>query len=78
MLHNGCNALLGKVENNAPRFGVKNIAAFGAGIAGYLSKHVTNVTGLIHPLHKTEDEKRELRNKRARVARMKKKVASCT
>lgn len=78
VLHNGCNALLGKVENNAPRFGVKNIAAFGAGIAGYLSKHVTNVTGLIHPLHKTEDEKRELRNKRARVARMKKKVASCT
>lgn len=75
VLHNGCNALLGKVENNAPRFGVRNLAAFGAGLTRYLQSHLTNVTGLLHPLHKTDDEKRELRNKRARVARAKKKAA---
>lgn len=76
MLHNGCNALLGKVENNAARFGVRNLAAFGHGVATYLSKHTTNITGLIHPLHKTADEKRELKNKRARVARAAKKATA--
>lgn len=74
MLHNGCNALLGKVENNAPRFGVRNLAAFGAGLANYLHRHLTNVTGLLHPTHKTEDEKRLARNAKARVARASKKV----
>lgn len=69
VLHNGCNALLGKVENNAPRFGVRNLAAFGAGVARYLQAHITNVTGLLHPLHKTPDEKRLARNKKARDTR---------
>lgn len=73
VLHRGCNSLLGKVENNAPRYGVRNIRAFCSGLAGYLLKHMTNVTGLLHHTYKTEDEKRLLRNKRARIARAKKK-----
>lgn len=68
-----CNSLLGPIENNAPRFGVRDVLAFVAGVAPYLRQHAVNVTGLIHPLHRNEDEKRELRNKRARVARAKKK-----
>ena len=44
-LHRGCNALLGKVENNAARYGVRNIAAFANGIAAYLQLHSTNLVG---------------------------------
>lgn len=64
-LHRSCNALLGKVENNVARFGVKDLAAFLHGTARYLQIHRTNITGMIHPTHKTDDEKRLLRNKRA-------------
>lgn len=68
-LHNGCNALLGKVENNYKRYGVVNLAAFLAGTAAYLQKHQTNRTGYLHPTFKTEDQKRERRNTKARTAR---------
>lgn len=78
VLHRGCNSLLGKIENNAPRYGVRNIRAFTNGVAGYLLAHATNVTGLLHPSHKTDEEKRLLRNKRARLTRAKKKELQCT
>lgn len=71
VLHRSCNALLGKVENNFRRYGVKNLAAFCSGLAPYLSLHSTNRTGLLHPTHKTDDEKRERRNKLARARRKK-------
>jgi hypothetical protein len=74
VLCTGCNALLGKVENNHKRYGVKNLAAFCNGVAGYLQKHSLNITGYLHPTHKTVDEKRLLTNKRACVARAKKKA----
>lgn len=74
-LHNGCNALLGKLENNYKRYGIPNLAAFTNGVASYLAKHAVNTTGYLHSTHKDDDEKRELRNKRARVARAKKKEA---
>lgn len=72
-LHRGCNALLGKVENNAARYGVSSVAAFGSGLGPYLARHTLNITGLLHPTFKTEDEKRLLRNTRARKARASKK-----
>lgn len=65
VLHRSCNALLGKVENNSARFGVRDIAAFCQGTAKYLMKYQTNLTGLIHSTHLTEDEKRIKRNKQA-------------
>lgn len=70
----GCNALLGKVENNFKRYGVQNLAAFCNGLAGYLQKHTLNITGYLHPTHRTDDEKRLLKNKRARVSRAKAKA----
>lgn len=73
VLHRGCNSLLGKLENNAARYGVASIGTFANGVSGYLRTHMVNVTGKLHPTYKTEDEKRLLRNKRARVARAKKK-----
>jgi len=69
VLHRGCNALLGKVENNYRRYGVREPSAFLHGAAAYLQTHKTNVTGLIHPLHKTAEEKRLARNAKARKAR---------
>lgn len=68
-LHRGCNALLGKVENNAARYGVRNIAAFANGIAAYLQLHSTNITGYLHPTFKTEEQKRVARNTKARKTR---------
>lgn len=73
VLHRGCNALLGKVENNAPRYGVYDIAAFTNGIADYLRKHLTNITGYLHHTYRTEEEKRVRRNTKARITRAKKK-----
>lgn len=64
-LHRSCNSLLGKVENNAARFGVKDLAAFLHGCAKYLQMHRTNITMMLHPTHRTTDEKRILRNKKA-------------
>jgi hypothetical protein len=69
VLHRSCNALLGKIENNYRRYGVKNLAAFLQGAPSYLQKHQTNRTGLLHPTHKTPEEKRLARNEKARKAR---------
>lgn len=74
-LHRGCNALLGKVENNYKRYGVPSLAAFAQGVAGYLQSHAVDRTGLLHPTHKTEDEKRERRNLLARKRRVASKAA---
>jgi Recombination endonuclease VII len=74
-LHRSCNALLGKVENNAKRYGVKNLAAWAHGVPAYLQHHQVNRTGLLHPSHKTDEEKRLARNTKARKARVTRKVA---
>lgn len=73
VLHRGCNSLLGKVENNAGRYGVYALFAFCHGLAPYLQAHGTNITGLIHPTFKTDDEKRVARNAKARKVRAAKK-----
>lgn len=73
-LHRSCNALLGKVENNYRRYGVSNLAAWANGVASYLQHHSVNRSGLLHPTHKTDEEKRLARNKKARTARAKRKV----
>ena len=75
-LHAGCNSLLGKVENNYKRYGVVNLASFLAGVAGYLQRHSTNQTGLLHNTHKTEDEKRIKRNAAARARTASKRPTS--
>lgn len=69
VIHRGCNSLLGKVENNAGRYGVHALYAFCHGLAPYLQKHAVNITGLIHNTFKTADEKRLARNAKARKAR---------
>jgi len=68
-LHRGCNALLGKIENNHKRYGVPNLSACLQGVGKYIQRHSTNVTGMLHPTFKTDDEKRLARNAKARALR---------
>lgn len=77
VLHRSCNSLLGKCENNAPRYGMKfeQLVAFLAGAAKYIVTHQENVTGLIHPSHFTAEEKVERRKAKAKRTRAKVKKA---
>ena len=69
------NATLGRVENWANRVGNGvDPVAFLRGCADYVEFHRKYPSGLLHPTYKTEEEKRLLRNKRARQARAKKKL----
>jgi hypothetical protein len=58
VLHRGCNSLLGKIENNMPRSRV-DLGRL-AGISKNLIKYLTAdpVTELLHPTHKTEEERK--------------------
>ena len=69
VLHKSGNSLLGSVERGRVRFGIGNLSAFLHGASGYLLTHLTDRTGLLHPTHKTPDERRLARNTKARRAR---------
>ena len=77
VLHRGVNSLLGKQENNYRRYGVSlpMLRAMAPAIAAYIEKDYS--ANVFYHTHRTEDEKRELRNKRARDARAKKKGTEC-
>jgi len=71
-----CNGMEGKVFNLARRAkGGGTEVAWLKRLVEYLEFHQSNPKfgGILHPTHKTENEKRLLRNKRARAARKKKK-----
>lgn len=70
VLHRGCNAMLGHIENNMPRHKLTNmarLAAFLRAVPEYISRDWSDQP--LHPTHRTEDEKRQLRNLRARRKR---------
>lgn len=71
VLHRSCNAAEGKISNAAARWGAKS-AAYDAIIA-YLERVVLYLrapgAGVIYPMHKTADEKKDARNAKAREAR---------
>ena len=73
VLCNNCNGIEGKIFNLARR--AKRDATplwWIEQLVRYWSETIENPSGVYHPLHKTADEKRLLRNKRARVKRKKK------
>lgn len=75
VLHRGCNAMLGHLENNRPRhklISVQRFAKFLAAVIEYVYRRRPDDTPVYHT-YRTADEKRELRNKRARIARARKK-----
>lgn len=70
VLHRGCNAALGHVENNRARYFMTDpvrLSKWARAIATYLTKDYSG--NPYHPTFKTEDEKRERRNKQARARR---------
>lgn len=78
VLCNNCNGIEGKVNNlanRAKRDGTPR--EWLVKLLKYLDHHDTNRTSMIHPTHKSDEEKRVLKNARARKARAtaRKKVA---
>lgn len=71
ILHRSCNAAEGKVANAAGRWGAKSMQY--SAILNYLKNLIRYLEqpgcGLIYPMHKTEDEKRDDRNRIARERR---------
>ena len=74
VLHRGCNAMLGVIENGRPRYQLlndKRLHVLLSKIVPYLIKNYSDND--IYPTFRTDDEKRLLKNKRARAARAAKK-----
>lgn len=57
VLHRTCNAVEGKIVNAMRRYGIKNPREYLEGLVKYHDFHETNQTGLIHPTHRTPEEK---------------------
>ena len=76
VLHRGCNALLGKIENNYKRVGVPDLEKFLACAWFYIAEGNGGPfpDDVYHPSYRTPEEKRLLRNKRARRKRKAKKA----
>lgn len=58
VLHRGCNALLGKIENNMIRnkMSVERLSVWASNIVGYITKTHTDI---FHPTYKTPEEKKQ-------------------
>ena len=70
VLHRGCNAALGHIENNAPRYkltNVRRLTAWLRAIPAYIHGDYDHEP--LHHTHRTDAEKRERRNAKARKAR---------
>ena len=74
-LHNSCNGIEGRMKTLGYRShkGVSS-AEYIIGLGKYLEKHQTPQYKFIHPTHTTDEQKRLLRNKKAREARARKKA----
>lgn len=78
VLHRGCNAMLGHIENNKARNHLTDavkLSRFLRAVPSYLNipSATTTQEVVLYPAHKTEEQKRLLKNKRARAARAAKK-----
>lgn len=71
VLHRSCNAAEGKISNAAARWGAKSNSY--SAIIPYLERVVEYLkqpgTGMMYAMHKTPDEKKDERNRKAREAR---------
>ena len=75
VLHRGCNAAEGKIMNTMRRYGIKNPLEFLENMITYQKVHATNQTNLIHPTHKTPEQKIEARKAKAKRKRAAQKAA---
>ena len=74
VLHRGCNALLGKVENNLARNAMSKIrlAAWAGKLVDYIEHSSTDI---LHPTHLTQEERHE-KLARKRIKNRKKQKAT--
>lgn len=74
-VHRSCNGAEGRIKTKA-HLGHKGVPPYEylIGLGKYLELHKTPKYNFLHPTHKTELEKREQRNAKARASRAKKKV----
>lgn len=73
VLHRGCNAMLGHIENNAPRHKLTSAARLSTFCANLVAYRFADYTDKpLHSTYRTEAEKRARRNARARVTRQSK------
>lgn len=64
ILHRGCNALLGHIENNTQRNQITNQKL--TGITHNLMSYMTSTTGIIHPIH-TKIRRKRVTNKKLKA-----------
>ena len=75
VLCRNCNGMEGKVYNRANQAKRGNTARYWLErLLKYYTYHETNRTGLLHPTHKTDEEKRIERNRKEREYRAKRKA----
>ncbi|QDP58711.1 MAG: putative recombination endonuclease VII [Prokaryotic dsDNA virus sp.] len=74
-VHRSCNQAEGRVKTKG-RLGHRGVGAYDylIGLGKYLESHSKPHFQLLHPTHKTEDEKRIERNKKARKLRAAKRA----
>lgn len=62
VLHRGCNAMLGKIENNMPRnlIDLHRLEHFSTNLVKYITQEREDI---VHPTHRTKEEKRIKRRK---------------
>ena len=70
VLHRGCNAYIGALENNMARN--KITPARLARILDNFSKYIVDHKPVLHPTHRTPEERKERAKKRAKIRRTKK------
>lgn len=79
LLCRNCNAMDGRVRHYANR-AKRNRTALRwlKRLVAYWEKHRTNQHGIFHPAYRTQNEKKALRNKRARKRRLQKRANAST
>lgn len=74
VLCRGCNSAAGVIENFRARYGLTNTAEFSRFLTRLVPYLYKDHGDLMYPTHRTADEKRLLKNKRATAARKARKV----
>ena len=70
VLHRGCNAYIGHMENNLARNLISPTRLFQ--ILANFSSYIQNYKPILHPTHRTPEERKERARKRAKAKRVKK------
>lgn len=73
VLHRGCNAMLGKIENSMKlnKMDIARLEIFCQNIIKYITEESKP---LLHPTHRTQEEKKLLQKKRRQRANKKKNL----